>query len=119
MHRDGHRGRDLGTSPQSEDCQGSGGRRDLSALDPFHLYFASPHLYPVGVLNLLSGLGLLVTVFALVVLGIVFSIFAGLMSLLIPADILALLVLSFTGSIPLGGLVFLVVGVLGILKLIF
>jgi hypothetical protein len=70
-------------------------------------------------MNLLSGLGLLITVFALVVFGIVLSVLAGLLSMLIPAGILALLVLSFTGSILLGGLVFLVVGVLGILKMIF
>ena len=44
------------------------------------------------------------------------SAFAVLLSLLIPAGVLAL---SFTGSILLGGLVFLAVGVLGILKMIF
>ena len=70
-------------------------------------------------MNLLSGLGLLITVFVLVVFGIVLSAFAGLLSLLIPAGILALLTLSFTGSILLEGKVFLVVGVLGILKMIF
>ncbi|MHA2428501.1 MAG: hypothetical protein ACXADB_10795 [Candidatus Hermodarchaeia archaeon] len=70
-------------------------------------------------MNLLSGLGLLITVFVLVVFGIVLSVLAGLLSLLIPAGILALLVLSFTGSIMIGGLVFLVVGILGILKIIF
>ena len=68
---------------------------------------------------LLSGLGLLITAFVLVVFGIVLSSFAVLLSLLIPAGILALLALSFTGSILLGGLVFLAVGVLGILKMIF
>ena len=61
-------------------------------------------------MNLLSGLGLLITVFVLVAFGIVLSAFAGLLSLL---------ALSFTGSILLGGLVFLAVGVLGILKMIF
>lgn len=64
-------------------------------------------------MDLLSGLGLLVTVIVLVVLGTVFSVLAGLMILLIPAGVLAL---SFTGSILFGGLVFFVFGVLAVLR---
>jgi len=70
-------------------------------------------------MDLLSGLGLLVTVIVLVVLGIVFSVLAGLMILLIPAGVLALLALSFTGSILFGGLVFFVFGVLAVLRRLF
>jgi len=55
---------------------------------------------------------------AMVVLGIVFCVLAGLMVLLIPAGVLAL-VLSATGSIQLGGVVFLVAGVLAVLRMIF
>jgi len=69
-------------------------------------------------MDLLSGLGLLITVTAMVVLGIVFCVLAGLMVLLIPAGVLAL-VLSATGSIQLGGVVFLVAGVLAVLRMIF
>lgn len=56
---------------------------------------------------------------AMLILGIVFCVLAGLMVLLIPAGVLALLVLSATGSILLGGVVFLVAGVLAVLRMIF
>lgn len=56
---------------------------------------------------------------AMLILGIVFCVLAGFMVLFIPAGVLALLVLSATGSILLGGVVFLVAGVLAVLRMIF